>query len=81
MDGTRQADLVRDVIKCPVCFEGMDAPKMAVGCGHTYCTPCIEQLDRRPCPVCRLVITDTKPNFSLAELPARFAEVLARYDD
>ncbi|EGT35738.1 hypothetical protein CAEBREN_07658 [Caenorhabditis brenneri] len=50
-------------------------------CGHTYCTPCIEQLDRRPCPVCRLVITDTKPNFSLAELSARFAEVLARHDD
>ncbi|CAL2036055.1 unnamed protein product [Caenorhabditis brenneri] len=49
--------------------------KAYVCCGHTFCTPCIDQLTGRPCSVCRLVITDTKPNFGLAELSARYSSV------
>lgn len=55
----------RTVLPCPVCKEAMVLPRLFPQCGHTICTACHMQLDRRcrtshlgfgvdvKCPLCR----------------------------
>ena len=41
-------------IKCPVCFNVLCEPKLAVCCGHSACAACIDQIESsgKPCPLC-----------------------------
>ena len=50
---------------CVICFEANDIRYVNVPCGHSYaCAVCASVT--RTCAVCRCVVTDTMPLFSLA---------------
>ena len=62
------------MLKCPLCqldysTEGEQQPRLLVGCGHTFCQKCIENIpDKDPlaCPQCSLVSTDPHvPNITI----------------
>lgn len=59
-------------LSCPVCgerFTDSSVPRN-LGCGHTFCTSCVQQMitrDRR-CPECRLFFTST----AAVELPVNY---------
>ncbi|EGT57208.1 hypothetical protein CAEBREN_12368 [Caenorhabditis brenneri] len=50
-----------NAIQCSVCYRSFSdvekalKPKSLPACGHTFCTFCIEKLNRKPCPTCRKV--------------------------
>ena len=46
--------------ECPICLQGKVPKAIAVGCGHSYCEPCLRDLkDMDPtCVVCRQPFTD-----------------------
>ena len=41
-------------VECPVCFNVVCEPKLAVCCGHSACAACIGQIENsgKPCPLC-----------------------------
>lgn len=48
-----QAPQWSEYLSCPVCqneFEAVKRPPVSLGCGHTACRSCLENLQRRQCP-------------------------------
>jgi len=45
--------------ECPICFEKFASDSICTGCGHVFCSPCLQEyLDRKQeCPICRTKVT------------------------
>ena len=42
----------KDELKCPLCLDILENPKIVIPCGHTYCENCLERSlrERNACP-------------------------------
>ena len=52
-----------EMFECSVCFESMmEKQPRFLHCGHTFCTPCLEQTKKQDisCPKCRTTTKITK---------------------
>ena len=60
-----------DKYVCKVCLEKFDhsfkRPLVLFRCAHTFCAHCVENLAENVCPICRNIIEETSPNWSILE--------------
>ena len=42
----------KEELKCPLCLDILENPKILIPCGHTYCETCLDDLTlgRNACP-------------------------------
>ena len=55
-------------MNCPICFDPIaDKRPCSLPCGHSFCTPCIDNLRIQSCPECRRNFNrnDIRPNYAL----------------
>ncbi len=60
-------------MNCPVCIEryessGYHKPFTIVPCGHSLCHKCLNSLQTRICPKCRVTIRDEIVNYGIIEI-------------
>ena len=52
-------------VKCSICRFVLREPHQATCCGYNFCRLCIEQLQNKPCPVCKTKDYNVFPNKGL----------------
>ncbi|PIC49075.1 hypothetical protein B9Z55_007803 [Caenorhabditis nigoni] len=70
LDESENCAISTDSLKCTVCYEIYPGVPMSIQCGHTFCTPCLENLKKTSsanCPICRKIVnfSTAVPNFTL----------------
>ena len=59
-------------MNCDICLEAFDhsirRPFVLAGCGHTYCSSCLDQLANKKCSQCRKPFKEKNPNILLLSL-------------
>nr|QRM16693.1 protein ORF4 [Anguillid herpesvirus 1]QRM16818.1 protein ORF4 [Anguillid herpesvirus 1] len=62
-------DKILEVLNCSVCLSDFGGKPKCLPCGHSFCTACIRQLNKRDkiCPTCRRIYFTSGPcvNFAL----------------
>ncbi|KAK7023443.1 E3 ubiquitin-protein ligase rnf8 [Paramarasmius palmivorus] len=59
---------VKEAVQCEICYEPMSQAVMIQGCGHSFCSGCLEKWRRKQpeCPSCRKPIkTEPQKNYTL----------------
>ena len=72
---THTASQLAEEIQCPICLEILVHPRTCDPCGHSFCAPCLQDLDNDNCPHCRQSIHSHIPALALDNLVSKLVSV------
>lgn len=78
LDDSENCAISTESLRCTVCYEIFPGTPMTIQCGHTFCSSCIENLEKSTenynttfnCPMCRkpAYLNRAVPNFSVKNI-------------